>query len=416
MKQNIRAGIINIGDEILIGQIVNTNSAYIAKQLDSINIPTEKIIVVGDERNHILNAFDEMLSYHDIVLVTGGLGTTKDDITKNCICEYFDKKLIEHEEIVLSLTQRMKNRNLKINPSIRTQAMLPEDCLVIENNYGLAPGMWMEKDGKVLISTPGVPKELESMMPEILDKLQTRYQKEQYIIHKHIQTAGIGESFLSDMLSEFEEQLPQHIKLAYLPKIGYTSLRLTGNGSSFDELEKEMVHHLNLLSIIAKDYIFSYEDKTLTELVANKLKEENKTLSLAESCTGGYLAHLITSLPGSSSYFKGGIIAYSNEIKTEILQVTQSTLDLQGAVSEATVKEMAENSLNIFQTDYSIAISGIAGPDGGSEEKPIGTVWIAVANKHKTITQLFSFGRGRDRVIRQAANRALFMLHMLIEN
>ena len=416
MEQGIHAGILNIGDEILIGQIINTNSAYIAKQLEGINIPTDKMMVVGDDRNYILNAFDEMLSNYEVVIVTGGLGTTNDDITKACICHYFDKKLVEHKDISVSLIQRMQRRNLKISPSILSQAMLPEDCQVIENKYGLAPGMWMERDGKVLISTPGVPQELESMMPEILEKLQARYRKEQCIIHKHIQTAGIGESFLSDMLSGFEEQLPPHIKLAYLPKIGYTSLRLTGNGSSFDELENEMEHHLTLLSKIAKDYIFSYKDRTLPELIADKFNEKQKTLALAESCTGGYIAHLITSLPGSSSYFKGGVVAYSNEIKNRILHVNQSTLDSKGAVSEETVKEMVENLLDIYNVDYGIAVSGIAGPDGGSEEKPVGTVWIAAANKQQTITQCFSFGKGRERVIRQASTRALLMLHKLIEN
>jgi nicotinamide-nucleotide amidase len=414
MEQNILAGILNIGDEILIGQILNTNSAYIAKQLDVANIPTGRIMVVGDEKEAIIDAFEEMLSNYDIVFVTGGLGTTNDDITKECICQYFNKKLVENKEVLAYLTQRMQNRNLKLTQSILSQAMLPEDCEVIENNYGLAPGMWMEKDSKILISTPGVPQELEAMMPAILGKLQARYQKEQFVIHKHIQTSGIAEATLSDMLSDFEKQLPDYIKLAYLPKIGYTSLRLTGYSSSFQELEHEMKHYVSMISEIAKDYIFSYEDKLLPELIADKLNLQHKTLALAESCTGGYIAHLITSLPGSSSYFKGGIVAYSNEIKNRILQVNQSTLDFHGAVSEETVTEMVENLLDLYHVDYGIAVSGIAGPDGGSEEKPVGTVWIAVANKQEIITQCFSFGNGRDRVIRQAAIRALLILYKLI--
>ncbi len=416
MKQNILAGILNIGDEILIGQIINTNSACIAKQLDLANIPTDRIIVVGDEKKAIIDAFEEMLSNYDIVFVTGGLGTTNDDITKACICQYFNKKLIENKDVVASLTQRMQNRNLELTPSILSQAMLPEDCQVIGNNYGLAPGMWMEKEGKVLISTPGVPQELESMMPAIVKKLQDHFQKEQFVIHKHIQTFGIAEATLSDMLTDFEKQLPQDIKLAYLPKMGYTSLRLTGYGSSFQELEREMEHYVSMLSAIAKDYIFSYEDKTLPELIADKFIEKHKTLALAESCTGGNIAHLITSLQGSSAYFKGGIVAYSNEIKNRILQVKQSTLDFHGAVSEETVKEMVENLLDIYKVDYGVAVSGIAGPGGGSEEKPVGTVWVAVSNKQQTITQCFSFGTGRERVIRQASVRALLMLYQLIKS
>ena len=416
MEQRISAGIINIGDEILMGQIINTNSAYIAKKLNAINIPTSTIMVVGDKQTDILQAFEEMLSNCDIVFVTGGLGTTNDDITKECICQYFERKLIENKDITNSLKERLQSRNLKFTPSIHSQAFLPQGCEVIENNYGLAPGMWIERNEKILISTPGVPQELESIMPEILKKIESRCHTNQHIMHKHIQTSGIGESMLSDMLSDFEKQLPSYIKLAYLPKMGYTSLRLTGYGNSLENLEKEMNCYVSTIETIAKDYIFSYEDKTLAELIADKLNAKYKTLALAESCTGGYISHLITSLAGSSSYFKGGIVAYSNEIKNRILHVNQATLDSQGAVSEETVKEMAENLLDVCNVDYGIAVSGIAGPSGGSEEKPVGTVWIAVANKNKTVTQCFSFGLGRDRVIRQAAIRALLMLYKFINH
>ena len=410
----MKAGIINIGDEILIGQITNTNSSFIASQLNTINIPTERIIVVGDKKESILQAFEEMLSYYDIVFVTGGLGTTNDDITKDCICQYFNKKLTENKETLAYLRQWMQNRNMPLTESIRSQALLPETCEVIENNYGLAPGMWMEENGKILISTPGVPQELESMMPLILERLQMRYHQNQCIIHKHIQTYGIAEAMLSDKLIDYEKQLPQNIKLAYLPKIGYTSLRLTGYGSSVDLLEKEMQQQFSLLSNIIEDYIFNCEDKSLPQLIADKLNANNKTLATAESCTGGYIAHLITSLAGSSAYFNGGVVVYSNEMKNKLLHVQTQTLESYGAVSRETVEEMAKNTLSICQTDYSIAVSGIAGPSGGSQEKPVGTVWIAVANKNHVNSQCFSFGNGRERVIRQAAIRGLLMLYMFM--
>jgi nicotinamide-nucleotide amidase len=414
MKQEISAGIINIGDEILIGQIINTNSACIAKQLNAINIPVAKIVVVGDNQTDIIRAFEEMLSSVDIVFVTGGLGTTNDDITKECICNCFDKKRIPYDDVIASLKKRLQSRNTPLTQSILSQAMLPEGCEAIDNNCGLAPGIWIEQNEKILIAAPGVPLELESMMPAIIEKIESRYRTEQHIIHKHIQTSGIAEAALSDMLLDFEKQLPPHIQLAYLPKMGYTSLRLSGYGKVSTVLEKEMEHQLSMLSQVAKEYIFSCEDKTLPELIADKLNAAEKTLALAESCTGGYIAHLITSLAGSSSFFKGGAVAYSNEIKTKVLGVNPSTLDSQGAVSEETVKEMVVNLLNIFQADYGIAVSGIAGPTGGSEEKPTGTVWIAVAGRGEVIAQVFRFGTGRDRVIRQAAIRALLMLYKFI--
>ena len=412
----MKAGIINIGDEILIGQITNTNSSFIASQLNTINIPTERIIVVGDNKEKILQAFKEMLFSCDIVFVTGGLGTTNDDITKDCICHYFNKKMTENNQILAYLQQRMQNRNMPLTKSIRSQALLPENCEVIENHYGLVPGMWIEENRKILISTPGVPQELESMMPAILEKLQIRYHQNQYIIHKHIQTFGIAKAMLSDMLINYEKQLPQNIKLAYLPKIGYTSLRLTGYGISADLLGKEMEQQVSMLSGIIESYIFNCEDKSLSQLIADKLNANHKTLATAESCTGGYIAHLITSLPGSSTYFKGGVVAYSNEMKNKLLYVQLPTLESYGAVSKETAEEMAKNVLAVCHTDYSIAISGIAGPGGGSDEKPVGTVWISVADKNCITSQCFSFGSGRERVIRQAANRGLLMLYTFIND
>jgi nicotinamide-nucleotide amidase len=409
-----KAGIITVGDEILIGQITNTNAFFIASQLNTIGVGIDKITVVGDDTDAILNVFDDMLTHYNIVLVTGGLGTTKDDITKSCICRYFDRKLTENKSVSAHLEEMISSRNLKITDLVFQQALLPENSEAIPNSVGFAPGIWIEQDGKIFVSMPGVPREMQTMMTFVLEKLQQRLHSDQHILHRHIQTFGIPEASLSEKLSEFEENLPDHIKLAYLPKIGYTSLRLSAWGHSLPKLETEMEQHLQSLSEIAGKYIFSYENKTLPELITDKLRRQKQTLGLAESCTGGYIAHLITSIPGSSDCFKGGVVAYSNEIKRDILQVKQETLVRKGAVSEETVREMAENLLRLYHVDYAIAVSGIAGPSGGTPEKPVGTVWVAVAGVGETQTKCLSLGVGRERIIRQTAIVSLCMLYKLL--
>jgi len=409
----MQAGILNIGDEILIGQINNTNASFIAQNLNAIGVQVKKILVIGDEKKDIISAFDELLKICDIVIVTGGLGTTNDDITKNCICQYFNRKLVKNELVFNYLQEIIRFRYGKISDNVLEQAMLPENCEAIPNEIGTAPGIWIENNGKIVVSIPGVPQEMQAMLYIILEKLQTYSLGNQIIIHKHIQTIGISESLLSDKLIDFEKKLPSHIKLAYLPKIGYISLRLTGYATSTQTLETELQKQVLALSQLVTEYIFSYEDKTLPQLIAEKLTEKKQTLALAESCTGGYISHLITSLAGCSEYFKGGIVAYSNEIKNKVLQVENQLINQYGAVSEEVVKQMATNLLSIYNVDYGIAVSGIAGPSGGSIEKPVGTVWIAVADKNGVNAKCFSFGNGRERVIRQAAMTALCMLYRL---
>jgi nicotinamide-nucleotide amidase len=409
----MQAGILNIGDEILIGQINNINASFIAHNLNAIGVQVKKILVVGDEKKDIVSAFGELLKICDIVIVTGGLGTTNDDITKNCICQYFNRKLVKNELVFNYLQEIIRFRYGKLSDNVLEQAILPENCEAIPNEIGTAPGIWIENKGKILVSIPGVPQEMQAMLYIILEKMQTYSLDNQNIIHKHIQTIGISESLLSDKLIDFEKKLPSHIKLAYLPKTGYISLRLTGCAPSTQSLETELQKQVLALSQLVKKYIFSYEDKTLPQLIVEKLTEKKQTLALAESCTGGYIAHLITSLAGCSEYFKGGIIAYSNEIKNKVLQVENQLINLYGAVSEKVVVQMATNLLSIYNVDYGIAVSGIAGPSGGSEEKPVGTVWIAVADKNRVNAKCFSFGNGRERVIGQTTMTALCMLYRL---
>lgn len=353
----MQAGIINIGDEILIGQINNTNAGFIAQNLNAIGIQVGKILVVGDEKESIISAFENMLASYDVVIVTGGLGTTNDDITKECICQYFDRKLIEDKSVLSHLQHIIHSRGIKVPDSVLSQAMLPEGSEVIPNKVGVAPGIWINDNGKIFVSVPGVPQEMQAMLLIVLERLQLSFHHNQVIFHRHIQTFGISEALLSDTLSEFEEKLPSFIKLAYLPKIGYISLRLTGYGTNVQELEDELDKQVLYLTQLANEYIFSYEDKTLPELLADKLKERKQTLGLAESCTGGYIAHLITSLPGSSEYFKGGIVAYSNEVKINILQVGEPVVNKHGAVSEevATSKNTDNTILPTVSSGYRTA-------------------------------------------------------------
>jgi nicotinamide-nucleotide amidase len=410
----IEAGIINIGDEILIGQIQNTNASFIAQSLTSVGIYVKKTMVVRDEKESILSAFEEMLTSCSIVIVTGGLGTTNDDITKDCICNYFHRELTEDKSVLNHLRSVIHARSKTVPDTVLNQAMLPVGSEAIANETGFAPGIWIEYEGKIFVAIPGVPQEMQEMLLKTLEKIQIHYHINQHIIHKHIQTFGISEALLSEKLSVFEENLPPCIRLAYLPKAGYVSLRLTGYGFSIQELEAELEKQISHLSRYAGEYIFSYENKTLPELIADKLKESKQMLAVAESCTGGYIAHSITLLSGSSKYFKGGIVAYSNEIKCQVLQVEQQVIDQQGAVSEEVVMQMAKNILQLYNVEYGIAVSGIAGPEGGSIEKPVGTVWIAVADKNNVHAKCFSFGHGRERVIRQSAAAALYMLYKLL--
>jgi len=411
--------IINIGDELLIGQVVNTNAAWMAEQLNLHGFPVIRISVVSDDRDHILNALAEAESRSGVVLISGGIGPTKDDITKTTLCEFFGTRLIFNEEAFHDIEILFRRRGFNVTELNRKQADLPENCIAIPNKLGTARGMWFEKDraegGKTLfISLPGVPFEMKAMMTdEVIPRLK-KVIRPQSIYHKTILTQGIGESFLAALIGAWETFLPSHIRLAYLPQPGIVRLRLTGTGVDGLLLRRQIKAEVAKLEKIIPEYIFGYDEETLEEIVGSLLKAAGATLSTAESCTGGYIAHLLTRIPGSSAYFKGSVVAYANELKEEILGVRPETLSEHGAVSEQVVLEMAAGAQRLLKTDYVIAVSGIAGPDGGTAEKPPGTTWIAVAGTDGAFAKHYLFGDNRERNIRRTALQALNMLRKAI--
>lgn len=410
------AEIITIGDEILIGQIVDTNSAWMAQQLNNAGISVKQISSVSDDKQHILTALAEAAERADIILITGGLGPTKDDITKNTLAEYFGVGMVENEAAlnnVLRIFEKYTRPMLEIN---RLQAQVPANCEVIVNKNGTAPGMWFNEDGKIYVSMPGVPFEMMYMMEEaVIPKLQSLF-KLPVIIHKTILTVGEGESFLANRIADIEDSLPAHIKLAYLPKLGQVRLRLSGYGEDEAALTNDINKYASIIIERVGDFVVAEEDIPLEKAILNYMTENGLTLSVAESCTGGYISHLFTQHAGSSKVFFGGAISYSYELKESILGVKNETLWQYGAVSEETVTEMAEGALLNFKSDYAIAVTGIAGPDGGLPDKPVGTVWIAVASATKTVKKKFTFGSKRQQNIERSATSALFMLNTLLKD
>jgi nicotinamide-nucleotide amidase len=415
MRSTINAAIITIGDELLIGQTVDTNSAWMAQELNQAGIWVKHRVAVGDVWDDIWKALDEESNLADIVLITGGLGSTADDITKPLLCEYFGGKMIVDEGALQNvkviferfLKRPLIERNLK-------QAEVPDVCTVIQNKRGTAPGMWFEKNGKVFVSMPGVPHEMKGMMTEwVIPELVKQFQPP-HIVHRTLLTAGIGESFLAELIQDFEAALPNTIKLAYLPNYGMVRMRLTATATDKPGIEALVDEHFNTLKKLVADYLVVDEDLPLEAVIGKILLQKGKTLATAESCTGGYISHLITSVPGSSAYFMGSVVSYDNSIKETVLGVNADTLDNHGAVSEETVFQMANGVLRVMQADYGIAVSGIMGPGGGTEIKPVGLVWIAVASKHKTITQKFHFRFDRKRNTDLTAVNALNMLRQLM--
>ncbi len=409
------AEIITIGDELLIGQIVDTNSAWIAQQLNTIGVAVKQISSVSDDREHILQALDEAKGRAEIIIITGGLGPTKDDITKKTLAGYFKVGLKQHAEtlqIIEQIFSKYKRPVLEVN--IR-QADVPENCTVLINKNGTAPGMWFDEDGKVYVSMPGVPFEMMYLMEEeVLPRLKNHFSLP-VIIHHTILTAGVGESFLAQLIEDIEDSLPRHIKLAYLPNLGQVRLRLSGHGDDREALDKEIIAYKDKILEKARKYIVAEVDKPIEKVVLDLMDANNMTLAVAESCTGGYISHLITQHPGCSSVFLGGAISYSYELKQAMLGVKEHTLAHFGAVSEETVREMAVGVLENYKSDYSISVSGIAGPDGGTPDKPVGTVWIAVANCHKTVSRKFQFGNRRKQNIERSAINAFIMLLTLLK-
>lgn len=391
----MKASIITIGDELLIGQTVDTNSAWMGAELSKYGFDVYRMTSVHDRRDDILYALKEATGKSDVVLITGGLGPTSDDITKQTLCEFFNTHLVIDEEVLRMIEKMMHHRNFPMNEKNRRQAEVPESCRVLKNDEGTAPGMWFERDNTIFISLPGVPHEMKHLMEKIvLPELKKRFTS-QIIIHRNIMTYGTFESKLADILTDFESELPANIKLAYLPASGIIKLRLTGTGTDRDSLSKTINEKVDILYKTIPDYIYAEDEESLEMVIGKLLKAKQKTMSTAESCTGGEIAHLITSVAGSSSYYKGSLVAYANSAKMQLLGVKASTIEKYGAVSEQTVKEMAEGARKLFDTDYSVATSGIAGPDGGSEEKPAGTLWIAVASDTEVISEKRSFGNDR---------------------
>ncbi|MFT3739016.1 MAG: competence/damage-inducible protein A [Breznakibacter sp.] len=408
--------IITIGDEILIGQIVDTNSAWMGAELNKIGAETSRIISIRDDRDEITDALNGSLERVNVVLVTGGLGPTRDDITKQVLCDYFHTRLVFNEEVYSDVEKLLSGRVASINSLNREQAMVPENCTIIRNPVGTAPVMWFERDGKVVVSMPGVPSEMKhAMTGSVLPMLQQKFPMG-HIIHKTIHIFQIPESSLAEMLSEWEDAVPPFVKVAYLPQPGRIRLRLTARGTDRGAMQKAIDMAVEGLQPIVGSQIAGYDDDSVESVLGNRLLTLNQTIAVAESCTGGAVGSLITSVPGASAYFKGGVVAYSNQIKTNILGVSVSDLEQYGAVSQQVAEAMAKGALQLMDTDWAVATTGIAGPTGGSETKPVGTVWIAVAGRNGTmVAERFNFGQFRDRNIARAVDSALVMLLKEIE-
>lgn len=409
---NIKAELLTIGDEILYGQIVDTNSQWMSVELSQVGIKVIRKTTVGDQEDEILTAFAEAEKRADVVLITGGLGPTNDDLTKPCLAKFFNCQMAIHEEALAEVTSFFKSRGRELTEINKLQASLPTCCEKITNAMGTAPGMWFHHQGKVFVSMPGVPHEMKRMMTDlVIPKLKQTFQTPT-IYHRVIRTAGIGESFLAEKIKDWEDSLPPHIKLAYLPGLGDVKLRLTAIGDNSVEIEKEIDELVSSLQERAGQFIYGYGEDPLEVVIGNSLRERKLTLAVAESCTGGYLTHLITSVPGSSEYFLGSIIPYAYEIKMRQLGVKPETLELHGAVSEETITEMANLVRAKFNTDIGVATSGIAGPGGATPEKPVGTVWIAYSDKHHTVARKLQLSKDRLINIKLASNAVLNLIRL----
>lgn len=408
----VTAELLTIGDEILYGQIVDTNAQWMGARLSNEGIKVIRKTTVGDIESEILAAFTDAEKRADIILITGGLGPTNDDLTKPCLAKYFNCALRIHEDALAEVTAFFKSRGRELTEVNRQQAAIPECCEKVTNKLGTAPGMWFNRNGKVFVSMPGVPHEMKRMMTDlIIPKLRETFNTP-VIYHQVIRTVGIGESFLAEKISSWENGLPAHIKLAYLPGLGEVKLRLTGFSKSKEQLISEVDDLVAQLKPLAGDYIYALGDESLEILIGKILRNHKLTISVAESCTGGYLSHLITSVPGSSDYFLGSMIPYAYEIKMRQLGVKPETLDQFGAVSEPTIIEMANLVRAKFSTDIGVATSGIAGPGGATPEKPVGTVWIAYSDKHHTVTKKLQLSTDRTINIKLASVAVLNLIRL----
>lgn len=405
----MEAIIITIGDELLIGHTVDTNAAFIASALNSIGISVKRKYIISDKKDEISTHVKQALSEVSIVLTTGGLGPTNDDITKKVLCELFNTELVLSEEALMQVKQFLEIRNLPLNKNNLGQAYIPQACTLLTNKYGTAPGMLFKKSESILISMPGVPHEMISLMTdEVLPAIKSLFSLDR-IIHKVITVGGIAEAVLAEKLSEWENKLPEYIHLAYLPSPGVIKLRLSVYNSNDNHIH-EVEHQANKLYKIIPDNIISMEGLSLTEVLGKILNQKSLTIGTAESCTGGAIASEITSIAGSSDYFKGSVVAYHNSIKENILNVSKSDLETYGAVSKQVAESMAKGIAELLKTDISIAVTGIAGPGGGTSEKPVGTVWIAISIKGKVLSKKYKFGNRRDTNIRRTVNAGILFL------
>ena len=412
----MQVDIITIGDELLIGQVIDTNSAWMAQELNKEGFYVNRITTVSDDHEEILSVLRETTERSKIVLITGGLGPTRDDITKNTLCDFFNTKLVHNEQVLADVKTFLKGRVKSLNQLNKDQALVPESATVIRNVVGTAPILWFTYNGGVVVSMPGVPLEMQhAMHHEILPRLRKLFDTG-FVEHKTILIHNIPEAVLAEMLSGWEDAVPKFIKVAYLPSPGKIRLRLSARGNDQQLLKSAIQKCVEALNPIIGDSIYAEEDQSIGEVIINQLKEQHKTVSLAESCSGGLMSHLITAVPGASEVFKGSLVAYSNEIKNRVLGVNQTDLDQYGAVSRQVVEQMAKGAVSVFKTDFAVATSGIAGPSGASKDKPVGTVWIAWASAHKVVSECFQLGQMRNRVIMRAADTGLIRLKKLIED
>jgi len=406
------AEIITIGDEILIGQIIDTNSAFIANALNQIGVSVYQITSVQDERNHILKAFEEAESRADVIIITGGLGPTKDDITKLTLCEYFGDTLVESKEVLEHVEELFRNYiSTPISDMNRRQAMVPSRATVLKNAYGTAPGMWIKHKGKVFVSLPGVPFEMKSLIQnEVIPRIVEEFHRP-FILHRTLITYGVGESAIAEKIEDWENALPPFIRLAYLPNLGKVRLRLTAKGSDKEGIGMAVDEEILKLHGIIGDIIFGEDQNgALEELVGKILTKKKYTLATAESCTGGAIAERITSVPGASAYFKGSVVSYATEAKIKVLQVSEKVIKEDSVVSEAVAKAMAQNVKELFNTDFAISTTGNAGPTKGDSDADVGTVYIAIASPSGVYAEKFMMGNHRERIVQKSVNKSFELL------
>lgn len=408
----MKADIITIGDEILIGQIIDTNSAWIAARLGEIGVSIRRKYSIGDKREEIISAVEESMAKAEITIITGGLGPTKDDITKRVLAEIFNSPMVCHTETYERVERMMAARGIAFNDLNKGQAMVPECCTVLANHKGTAPGMWFERNGRVVVSLPGVPFEMEGLMIESVLPLLTRHFELSSVVHRTAITYGLAESMMAELIAPWEDALPPHLHLAYLPSPSQLRLRLSAYDVDKEQAEREFDEQFAKLIPILGDYFVGWGDTTVQSAVAEILVERGETLASAESCTGGVIASKFTAMSGASEYFWGGVVSYDNSVKENVLGVSRHNLETYGAVSEQVARQMAEGVRRLCGTTYGVATTGVAGPTGGSPEKPVGTVWVAVATPTHTIAKLFQHGKVRAVNIERAATAAINLLRL----